>query len=294
VWPLGVYKHTYICHTSLYDSSCVLYVRYKMEIFGALLFCFSVAFHTSLLLAGKHLLDHRFSAFTSSKNLWSAANWLVSIIQALLATSVGLIAVNLTNSDVLYTRVQFFKPYAWFSLGYWTYDLVCLFILVSQEAENSGGRNTGLLRKMVNFVHWWPGIVFHHLGIIVFLYLGIIETSRVRGDGIIGFSLLMELSSIFVALRSLLGKLELKATLMYLVVSLSMVFTFFLCRILLLPYVVMLYCRQAELGLIQGVLALPTSCKVGTLSFYTLNMYWFSLMLKGCVKAVRRKDLKDE
>jgi len=261
-----------------------------MEIFGALLFCFSVAFHTSLLLAGKHLLDHKFSAFTSSKNLWSAANWLVSIIQALLATSVGLIAVNLTNSDVLYTRVQFLKPYAWFSLGYWTYDLVCLFILVTQEAKNSGG----LLRKMLNFVQWWPGIVFHHLGIIVFLYLGIIETSRVRGDGIIGFSLLMELSSIFVALRSLLGKLELKASLMYLLVSLSMVFTFFLCRILLLPYVVMLYCRQAELGLLQGVLALPTSCKVGTLSFYTLNMYWFSLMLKGCVKAVRRKGLKDE
>ena len=37
-----------------------------------------------------------------------------------------------------------------------------------------------------------------------------------------------------------------------------------------------------------------TPDKVGTLSFYTLNMYWFSLMLKGCVKAVRRKGLKDE
>jgi len=59
----------------------------------------------------------------------------------------------------------------------------------------------GLITNIINFIQWWPGIVFHHIGILVFLSLGILYTSRVRGDGIVGFSLLMELSSIFVALR---------------------------------------------------------------------------------------------
>ena len=60
----------------------------------------------------------------------------------------------------------------------------------------------GLITNIINFIQWWPGIVFHHIGILVFLSLGILYTSRVRGDGIVGFSLLMELSSIFVALRT--------------------------------------------------------------------------------------------
>ena len=131
------------------------------------------------------------------QNLWSAANWLVSITQALLATILGFIAVQSTYSDLLNTRVHFLKPYAWFSLGYWTYDLVCLFILVTRDKEKS----ESILRNILNFMKWWPGIVFHHIGIIIYLCLGIICTSRVKGDGIIGFSLLMELSSIFVAFR---------------------------------------------------------------------------------------------
>ena len=133
------------------------------------------------------------------QSLWSAANWSVSFLQATLATLVGFSAVLYTRSDILHTQLSFLKPYAWFSIGYWFYDLVCLYVIVSMERKDN---SRGLITNIINFIQWWPGIVFHHIGILVFLSLGILYTSRVRGDGIVGFSLLMELSSIFVALRT--------------------------------------------------------------------------------------------
>ena len=132
------------------------------------------------------------------QSLWSAANWSVSFLQATLATLVGFSAVLYTRSDILHTQLSFLKPYAWFSVGYWFYDLICLYVIVSMERKDT---SRGLITNIINFIQWWPGIVFHHIGILVFLSLGILYTSRVRGDGIVGFSLLMELSSIFVALR---------------------------------------------------------------------------------------------
>jgi hypothetical protein len=152
------------------------------------------------------------------QDLWSAANWLVSAGQAVFATGVGLFSISLTGTEMLHIQLPFLKPFAWFSLGYWLYDLVCLFVLVTLEerdkakvnkqdtevSSSSGqwkGRLSRLGRNIVSFVRWWPGIVFHHLGIATFLVIGILTTARVRGDSIIGYSLLMELSSIFVALR---------------------------------------------------------------------------------------------
>ena len=139
---------------------------------------------------------------------------MVSALQATFATGVGLVAVHLAGTDLLHIRLPFLRPFAWFSLGYWLYDLVCLFVLITRERQEAelkkhaangdevgGRRRASLLRNVVNFVRWWPGIVFHHLGIATVLIIGILPTTRVRGDSIIGYSLLMELSSIFVALR---------------------------------------------------------------------------------------------
>lgn len=273
-----------------------------MEIFGVLLFLFSLIFHTSLLVSLYHVL-RAWTRSTQDKELWSAANWFVSALQATFATGVGLVGISRSGTDMLHIRLPFLRPFAWFSLGYWLYDLVCLFILVTGEQELEERRRRrknhaavqpprrSLPRSIVSFVCWWPGIVFHHLGIMAFLVIGILTTSRVQGDSIIGYSLLMELSSVFVALRSAIMKLSWKESRLYLVVSIIMLVTFFLCRILLMPVVIHLYCRQLGLGYLTAVLALPLKCKIGTSSFYALNLYWFSLMVKGAVKVYRKKAI---
>jgi len=257
-----------------------------MDELGGLVCLFSIVLHTSLLIVSRFFLTAKFQHLANSQDSWTAANWLVSIFQAIYATITGVCVLYQANADLLDTRISFLQLYASFSLGYWIYDLVCLYLVVSSGPD--------LIARLTDFVKWWPGIVFHHLGIILFLNLGIIYTSRTRGDGIIGCALLMELSSIFVALRSLLVKLQMKATRAYVVTSVSMVATFFLSRIFLLPYVLHVYCRQSSQSFIQGITSLPRSCQLGTCSFYLLNLYWFSLMVKGCVKALRNRSLKDD
>ena len=144
--------------------------------------------------------------------------------------------------------------------------------------------------RVAVFVTWWPGIVAHHLGIILFMVFGVLSPTRAgQGDGLITLGLLTELSSIFVAARGLLARLGLRKSKWTLLVSICMVFTFFLARILLIPAVIVLYSTQIGSLPFQGFLSIPLKCQLGTLAFYLLNSYWFFLMLRGCFKALAKK-----
>ena len=101
---------------------------------------------------------------------------------------------------------------------------------------------------MAVFVAWWPGIVAHHLGIILFMAVGVLSPTRAgQGDGLIIIGLLTELSSIFVAARGFLAKVGLRESKWYIGVSIAMVVSFFVARILLVPLVIVLYSRQVPL-----------------------------------------------
>ena len=180
--------------------------------------------------------------------------------------------------------LQVLVPYGWFNLGYWLYDLFALFHLANlknkdsnsndmtkgkshcsndardhwenfheNEKPSDAGKIFGqwaeivlqLVRRVAVFVAWWPGIVAHHLGIILFMAVGVLSPTRAgQGDGLITLGLLTELSSIFVAARGLLARLGLRESKGYLLVSIGMVVTFFLARILLVPAVIALYSSQ--------------------------------------------------
>ena len=147
-------------------------------------------------------------------------------------------------------------------------------------------------RRVMVFVTWWPGIVAHHLGIILFMAVGVLSPTRAgQGDGLITIGLLTELSSVFVAGRGLLARLGMRGGKWYLVVNICMLFTFFLARICLVPAVVILYSSQIGALPLQGFLSIPLKCQLGTLAFYLLNSYWFFLMLRGCLKALKNSKI---
>ena len=222
-------------------------------------------------------------------------------------------------------------PYGWFNLGYWLYDLLALFHLANFDNIAHGDKDSNcndmlrdgqsaekekvhcyhlnstqkkhlldhlvevvaqLARRLAVFVSWWPGIVAHHLGIILFMAVGVLSPTRAgQGDGLIIMGLLTELSSIFVAARGLLARLGLRKSKWYLAVSMCMVFTFFLARILLVPAVIALYSNQIGALPLQGFISIPLKCQLGTLAFYLLNSYWFFLMLRGCLKALKNNKI---
>ena len=225
-----------------------------------------------------------------STDLSYAANWLVSAVQAVGAGLMGVAVTRSTSGSLMDTPCGLVRWYGWASLGYWLYDTGCMYTIVTRERERKSRERDSFLMNVFLFVKWWPMLVVHHVAIVGVVIPAIVMPSRVRGDGIIGMSFLMEWSSLFVAARSALSRLGYKETLLYRVVGLSMVVTFFLVRILLLPAAVYLYSSQADVTVYQGIVQLPNICKVGTAAFCSLNLYWFSLMVMGIRKALFQKQ----
>ena len=135
-------------------------------------------------------------------------------------------------------------------------------------------------------------MVGHHIGVITFLWVAVLNTDRQRGDGMAAVSFIMEFSSVFVAARSALARLGFKNTSIYLWISICMVAAFLLGRIVLVPGVIYLYSMQQGMNMVQGVLSMPRQCVIGTIMFYGLNCYWFALMVKGCVKVLKKQKEK--
>lgn len=71
------------------------------------------------------------------------------------------------------------------------------------------------------------------------------------GDCTFGFVYLMELSTPFVSARGILSRMRLKSSRLYIVNGILMLLTFFVCRVLSLPYVCLLYSRVIGLSYVD-------------------------------------------
>ncbi|XP_068623408.1 TLC domain-containing protein 3A [Battus philenor] len=129
-----------------------------------------------------------------------------------------------------------------------------------------------------------PVILFHHLFIGGFGFLVIVYLRGGLGDCVFGFVYLMELSTPFVSLRGILSRMGLKSSRAYLLNGLAMLATFFVCRVLSLPYVCLMYSRVIGLPYFEAIKSLPTGCKISICILLLPQLYWFYLMSAGAVK----------
>lgn len=96
---------------------------------------------------------------------------------------------------------------------------------------------------------------------------------------------MMEFSTPFVSLRSILSTMKLKESRLYLINGLLMLAAFFVCRLLMWPYVLWRYSiaiRAANSW--QAFQYLPWGCKVCIAILFLPQLYWFQLMLRGAIK----------
>ena len=236
---------------------------------------------------------------TPTIDILYAANWLVSLVHALITMLVGVVLCYESGLVLMDVQLSLLYPYGWLSLGYWLYDLISLALLANKTSHPTVPAKPGVsqvvrraVHQVVTLIRWWPGMVGHHIGVITFLWVAVLNTDRQRGDGMVAVSFIMEFSSVFVAARSALARLGFKNTSIYLWISICMVAAFLLGRIVLVPGVIYLYSMQQGMNMVQGVLSMPRQCVIGTIMFYGLNCYWFALMVKGCVKVLKKQKEK--
>ncbi|RXN22511.1 FAM57B-like protein [Labeo rohita] len=73
-------------------------------------------------------------------------------------------------------------------------------------------------------------------------------------------------------------------TLLHKVNGAAMLITFFLCRVLLFPYLYYMYGRYASIPFYRVPFAVPWQCNVGAALLMAPQLYWFSLICRGALR----------
>ncbi|CAB3245569.1 unnamed protein product [Arctia plantaginis] len=245
-------------------------------------------------------------------------NKFVSAIQAALSCITGaVVCLWSCTRDFIRTKHCMSEAYAWFGAAYFFYDIWSMYMVHVQMTANtdskrkqskngssllSSGDGAVVKKNSISFFSYCkhePVILMHHLFIGGFGFLVIVEdvdgdyymnVSHCQylrgdlGDCTFGFVYLMELSTPFVSLRGILSRMKLKASRAYLVNGVMMLLTFFVCRVISLPYVCLLYSRVLGLPYLEAINSLPTGCKISICILLLPQLYWFYLMSSGAIK----------
>ncbi|XP_055906157.1 uncharacterized protein LOC129941512 [Eupeodes corollae] len=135
----------------------------------------------------------------------------------------------------------------------------------------------------LKYVITHPVMMIHHVFIGTF---GLLVVTYIRGGGhcIYSYMFMMEFSTPFVSLRSILSTLGMKNSRAYIANGLVMLGSFFLCRIVMWPYVFYKYSEVINSTFIDSIATLPRGCIISVLILFLPQVYWFFLMLKGALK----------
>lgn len=107
------------------------------------------------------------------------------------------------------------------------------------------------LPSFAKYIFTHPIMIMHHLFIGSYGLYVITSLRGNIGDCIFSFIFLMELSTPFVSFRSILSILGLKQSKLYVINGIVMLATFFLCRIVMMPYVMYWYSEVVNLPYFQ-------------------------------------------
>ncbi|KAM6163666.1 TLC domain-containing protein 3A [Rhynchocyon petersi] len=209
---------------------------------------------------------------------------LVSSVQAVLATASGFVIIR-SCKNVITDRHWLAREYVWFLIPYMVYDFYAMYLCEWYKTKEEHRRHS--LTTFQNFLSQNRLMITHHLVILLVL---VPVTQKFRGDlgdFFVGCIFTAELSTPFVSLGRVLIQLKQQHTLLYKVNGILTLTTFFLCRILLFPFMYWAYGLQQGLSLIQVPFHIPFHCNVANAFLIAPQIYWFSLL---CRKAARLFD----
>ncbi|EDX02934.1 ceramide synthase [Drosophila yakuba] len=136
----------------------------------------------------------------------------------------------------------------------------------------------------LKYVVTHPVMMIHHVFIGTF---GLLVVTYIRGGGhcIYSYMFMMEFSTPFVSLRSILSTMRLKDSRVYIANGLLMLATFFVCRVCMWPYVMWRYSLAIEAAsLWSAMCGLPRGCLISIAILFLPQLYWFYLMVLGALK----------
>uniref|UniRef100_A0A8C2CUK2 TLC domain containing 3Ba n=1 Tax=Cyprinus carpio TaxID=7962 RepID=A0A8C2CUK2_CYPCA len=223
-------------------------------------------FFPGLFLLSKRFLKHAPGLKWSEKDAVIVSSRLVSSVQAIMASSAGYI-IACSCEDII-------EDQHWLTSSY---------ILFAEESEAKPMRSaiSGYLRR--EFL-----MVLHHVVMVTVCFPVSVFWRQGKGDYFQGVMFLAELSTPSVCLGKILIQYKQQHTLLHKVNGALMLVTFFICRVLLFPYLYYAYGRYASIPFYMVPLSVPWQCNAGAALLMAPQVYWFSLICRGAFRLFTR------
>uniref|UniRef100_A0A8D0EUV8 TLC domain containing 3B n=1 Tax=Strix occidentalis caurina TaxID=311401 RepID=A0A8D0EUV8_STROC len=126
-------------------------------------------------------------------------------------------------------------------------------------------------------------MVLHHAAMVLVCFP--VLWRQGKGDFFLGCLLMAELSTPFVCLGKVL--ILRQHTTLHKLNAVALLVTFFLCRVLLFPYLYWAYGRHRGLPLLGVPAALPLTYNAAAAALLAPQLYWFALICRGSWRLFR-------
>ncbi|KAK3559819.1 hypothetical protein QTP86_020987 [Hemibagrus guttatus] len=220
-------------------------------------------------------------------NMYTTYTRLVSSIQAVMASSAGYI-ISTSCDDIIEDQHWLTTSYILFAVPYFVYDIYAMFLCHWHKLQVKGHEvDNGPKSKFVvlsSYLRREFLMVLHHVVMVTVCFPVSVFWRHGKGDYFQGVMFLAELSTPSVCLGKILIQYKQQHTLLHKVNGALMLVTFFICRVLLFPYLYYVYGRYASIPLYRVPLAVPWQCNLGAALLMAPQLYWFSLICRGALR----------
>ncbi|KAM6959292.1 TLC domain-containing protein 3A-like [Aplochiton taeniatus] len=248
-------------------------------------FACGAVFFPGLFYSFRKILRSTFANWTEA-DVVAVSERLLSAVHGALATTAGIVVVS-SCKEVMTDRHWLVNGFVWFGAPYMAYDIYAMYLshYHSQKVKGQDEAYRGhSLRTVKRFLLRDRLLVLHHMTLLLVFMPICLFYRRGLGDFFIGCFFTTEGSTPFVSLGKILIQLGLQDSRLHWINGVTVLLSFFCCRILLFPFMYWMYGRQYGIPLYRVPLALPLHCNLGNLAILAPQVYWFLLL---CRKAQR-------
>ncbi|XP_040901677.1 TLC domain-containing protein 3A-like [Toxotes jaculatrix] len=245
---------------------------------SAALACGAVVF-PGLFYTFRKILKSTFTHWTDA-DVVSVSERLVSAIHASLATAAGVTVVT-SCKDVMTDSHWLVNQFVLFGAPYMAHDIYAMYLshFYTRRVKGHASAHHSLQTLMAFLSKDWT-LVLHHLALLLVFMPITLFFRRGLGDFFVGCLFNAEFSTPFISIGKILIQLGLDNTRLHRINGIVVLLSFFMCRILVFPYMYWMYGRQFGIPLHRVPFHLPLQCNVGNLVILAPQIYWFILLLK--------------
>uniref|UniRef100_A0A672H138 TLC domain containing 3A n=1 Tax=Salarias fasciatus TaxID=181472 RepID=A0A672H138_SALFA len=183
----------------------------------------------------------------------------------------------------------------WYGVPYMTYDIFAMYLSHYYRFRVKGHEDykQHSLRTVNSFVRREFLLVLHHIALLTILLPVTLFFRKDQGDFFIGCLFLTELSTPFVSLGKILIQVRQHDCWLHKANGGMVLFTFFMCRIALFPFMYWMYGRHYGIPLYSVPFHLPLSTNLGNSCILAPQVYWFVLLCRKGYRLYQRSRHQD-